>query len=59
MGPPDGINALIFTIIKHFIGTPSNITERIHDQWCLDFLLEGAMGGRPYCSQKVPNSYLA
>ena len=32
MGPPDGINALIFTIIKHFIGTPSNITERIHDQ---------------------------
>ena len=32
MGPPDGINTLIFTIIKHFIGTPSNITERIHDQ---------------------------
>ncbi|WOH09472.1 hypothetical protein DCAR_0728929 [Daucus carota subsp. sativus] len=32
MGPPDGINTLIYTIIKHFIGTPSNITERIHDQ---------------------------
>lgn len=32
MGPPDGINTLIYTIIKHFIRTPSNITERIHDQ---------------------------
>lgn len=30
--PSDGVNTLIYTIIKHFIGTPSNITERIHDQ---------------------------
>ncbi|KAL7259114.1 hypothetical protein ACSBR1_005087 [Camellia fascicularis] len=29
---PDGINTLIFTIIKHFIGTPTNIHSRIHDQ---------------------------
>ena len=32
MGIPDGVNSLVFTIIKHFIGTPSNITFRIHDQ---------------------------
>ena len=32
MGPPDGVNCLIFNIVRHFIGTPSNITERIHDQ---------------------------
>ncbi|MGH2128866.1 hypothetical protein ACQ1Z5_14270, partial [Enterococcus faecalis] len=29
---PDGVNTLIFTIIKHFVGTPSNIHSRIHDQ---------------------------
>ena len=29
---PDGVNSLVFTIIRHFIGTPSNITSRIHDQ---------------------------
>jgi hypothetical protein len=28
---PDGINTLIYTIIKHFVGTPSNITSRISD----------------------------
>ena len=27
----DGANSLVFTIIRHFIGTPSNITSRIHD----------------------------
>jgi hypothetical protein len=32
MGKPDGISTLIYTIIKHFVGTPSNITSRIHDQ---------------------------
>jgi hypothetical protein len=32
MGIPDGVNSLVFTIIRHFIGTPSNITSRIHDQ---------------------------
>ena len=29
---PDGINALIYTIVRHFIGTPTNIYSRIHDQ---------------------------
>ena len=27
----DGVNTLIYTIIKHLIGTPSNITSRISD----------------------------
>jgi hypothetical protein len=30
-GEPDGVNTLIYTIIKHFVGTPSNITSRISD----------------------------
>ncbi|KAG2684687.1 hypothetical protein I3760_10G086900 [Carya illinoinensis] len=30
-GSPDGVNTLIFTIVKHFVGTPSNITNRISD----------------------------
>ena len=30
-GEPDCVNTLIYTIIKHFIGTPSNITSRISD----------------------------
>lgn len=29
---PDGANTLIFTIIKHFVGTLSNIEARVHDQ---------------------------
>lgn len=29
---PDGINTLIYTIVRHFIGTPTNIYSRIHDQ---------------------------
>ncbi|KAG2685236.1 hypothetical protein I3760_10G115400 [Carya illinoinensis] len=29
--PFDGVNTLIYTIIKHFIGTPSNITSRVSD----------------------------
>jgi len=28
----DGVNTLIYTILKHFIGTPSDITSRISDQ---------------------------
>ncbi|KAL7229384.1 hypothetical protein ACSBR2_007982 [Camellia fascicularis] len=32
MSKPDEINTLIFTIVKHFIGTPSNIHSRTHDQ---------------------------
>ena len=30
-GIPDGVNTLLYTIVKHFIGTLSNITARIHD----------------------------
>ena len=28
----DGVNTLLYTIVKYFIGTPSNIIARIHDQ---------------------------
>ena len=31
-GVPNAINTLLFTIIEHFIGTPSTVTSRIHDQ---------------------------
>jgi hypothetical protein len=31
MGELDSVNTLIFTIVKHFVGTPSNITTRISD----------------------------
>ena len=27
----DGVNTLIYTILKHFVGTPSNISSRIFD----------------------------
>ena len=27
----DGVNTLIYTILKHFVGTPSNISSRISD----------------------------
>ncbi|KAG7964133.1 hypothetical protein I3843_09G153500, partial [Carya illinoinensis] len=30
-GSLDGVNTLIFTIVKHFVGTPSNITNRVSD----------------------------
>jgi hypothetical protein len=30
-GEPDCVNTLIYTIIKHFVGTPPNITSRISD----------------------------
>ena len=30
-GIPDGVNTLIYTIIKHFVETPSNISSRISD----------------------------
>ena len=30
-GIPDGVNTLVYTILKHFIGTPSNISSRISD----------------------------
>ena len=28
-GIPNGVNTLIYTILKHFVGTPSNISSRI------------------------------
>ncbi|KAI5338516.1 hypothetical protein L3X38_017787 [Prunus dulcis] len=31
-GIEDGVNTLFYTIIEHFIGTPSHTTSRIHDQ---------------------------
>ena len=31
-GVSDGINTLIYTIMKHFVGKPSNLTSRIYDQ---------------------------
>ncbi|CAL2226380.1 unnamed protein product [Prunus armeniaca] len=31
-GIEDGVNTLFYTIIEHFIGTPSNTIARIHDQ---------------------------
>ena len=30
-GIPNGVNTLIYTILKHFVGTPSNISFRIFD----------------------------
>ena len=30
-GIPNGVNTLIYTILKHFVGTPSNISSRISD----------------------------
>ena len=30
-GIPDGVNTIIYTILKHFVGTPSNISSRISD----------------------------
>ncbi|KAK9984398.1 hypothetical protein SO802_033923 [Lithocarpus litseifolius] len=31
-GIPNGVNTFIYTIIKHFVAKPSNITSRIYDQ---------------------------
>ena len=30
-GVPDGVNTLIYMVMKHFVGNPSNITSRIYD----------------------------
>ena len=30
-GIPDGVTTLIYTILKHFVGTPSNISSRVSD----------------------------
>ena len=37
-GIPDGVNTLVYTILKHFVGTPSNISSQISDyilHYCL------------------------
>ena len=31
-GVPNGVNTLIYMIMKHFVGKPNNITSRIYDQ---------------------------
>ena len=30
-GIPDGVNTLIYTVLKHFVGTSSNISSQISD----------------------------
>ena len=30
-GIPNGVNTLVYTILKHFVGTPSNISSQISD----------------------------
>ena len=30
-GIPNGVNTLVYTIFKHFVGTPSNVSSRIFD----------------------------
>jgi len=32
LGDSDAVNTLFYTIVEHFIGTPSHLTSRIHDQ---------------------------
>ena len=34
-GIPDEVNTLIYTIMKHFVGKPSNITSRIYNHSCI------------------------
>ena len=30
-GIPDGVNTLIYTVLKHFVGTPTNVSPQISD----------------------------
>ena len=30
-GIPDGVNTLIYTVLKHFVGTPTNVSSQISD----------------------------
>ena len=30
-GIPNGVNTLIYTILKHFVGTPTNVSSQISD----------------------------
>jgi hypothetical protein len=39
-GEPDCVNTLIYTIMKHFVGTPFNIISRIYDyRWYQDVFI--------------------
>ena len=31
LGIPDGVNTLIYTVLKHFVGTPTNVSSQIFD----------------------------
>ena len=55
-GIPDGVNTLIYTILKHFVSTPSNISSQISDylnnlrcptmsdyKWYQDVFISGVM----------------
>ena len=53
-GVPDAVNTLIYTIMKHFVGKPSNITSRIYDQLSnLRCKTLGEYGGMRMCSPLV------
>ena len=58
----DGVNTLIYTIIKHFVGTPSNIPSRISDylnnlccpttsnyRWYQDVFISRVLEREVYC----------
>jgi len=32
LGDSDAVNTLFYTIVEHFIGTPSHLASRVHDQ---------------------------
>ena len=39
-GIPDGVNTLIYIVLKHFVGTPTNVSPQISDYWIIwDVLL--------------------
>ena len=55
-GIPNGVNTLVYTILKHFVGTPSNISSQISDylnnlrcptmsdyRWYQDVFISGVM----------------
>ena len=55
-GIPDGVNTLIYTVLKHFVGTPTNVSSRIFDylnnlrcptmsdyRWCQDVFIPRVM----------------
>ena len=61
-GIPDGVYTLIYTILKHFVGTPSNVSSRISNylnnlrcptmfdyRWYQDVFLSRVMLWKDYC----------